>query len=323
MDPKVYRQSNSLMMRTTYLYYEMGYSQSKIAKKFNISVSTVSRLLNNAKKEKMVSFVVDERVLEVSDLEDIIKEKYKLKEVIIARWMEERYEPNKDDIKQLVAFEGAQYIQRVIKDNDILGITFGRTMYHMINFFNPCKKTDTQFVTLHGSLSQIHRDFNVDTLTRRMAMSFGGKNYYIKAPGHAKTEYEADMLIHRVDNSEVFDKFKHVNIAVSGIGSFYPNKDSYLCSENYFTEEELKEFDEHEVYADVGLRLINKKGEECSTSLKNRTIGISYEDFKNIPTKVIMVSGEYKKYSVKAALDGNLADVLVIDYELAKGLLNI
>ena len=36
-----------------------------------------------------------------------------------------------------------------------------------------------------------------------------------------------------------------------------------------------------------------------------------------------MVSGEYKKYSVKAALDGNLADVLVIDYELAKGLLNI
>ena len=43
--------------------------------------------------------------------EDIIKEKYKLKEVIIARWMEERYEPNKDDIKQLVAFEGAQYIQ--------------------------------------------------------------------------------------------------------------------------------------------------------------------------------------------------------------------
>ena len=140
MDQKVYRQSNSLMMRTTYLYYEMGYSQSKIAKKFNISVSTVSRLLNNAKKEKMVSFVVDERVLEVSDLEDIIKEKYKLKEVIIARWMEERYEPNKDDIKQLVAFEGAQYIQRVIKDNDILGITFGRTMYHMINFFNPAKK---------------------------------------------------------------------------------------------------------------------------------------------------------------------------------------
>jgi len=323
MDPKVYRQSISLMMRTTYLYYEMGYSQSKIAKKFNISVSTVSRLLNNAKKEKMVSFVVDERVLEVSDLEEIIKEKFGLREVIIARWMEQEFEPNKDDIKQLVAFEGAQYIQRIIEDNDILGITFGRTMYHMINFLNPCKKTNTQFVTLHGSLSQIHRDFNVDTLTQRMAMSLGGKNYCLKAPGHASTEYEAKMMINRIDNSEVFDKFKKVNIAVSGIGSFYPNKDSYLLNAKYFNEKEIEEFDKCKVYADVGLRLIDKDGKECDTTLKNRSIGISYEDFKNIPTKVIMVSGEYKKYSVKAALKGGLADVLIVDYELAKSLLEI
>ena len=139
MDPKIYRQSNSLMMRTTFLYYEKGLSQSKIAKKLNISVSTVSRLLNNAKKEKMISFVVDERVLEVADLEDILKEKFNLKDVIIARWMEKKFEPDKEDIKKLVAFEGAQYIQRIIKDNDILGITFGRTIYHMINSFNPCK----------------------------------------------------------------------------------------------------------------------------------------------------------------------------------------
>lgn len=239
MDPKIYRQSNSLMMKTTFLYYEKGLSQSKIAKKLNISVSTVSRLLNNAKKEKMISFVVDERILEVADLEDILKEKFHLKDVIIARWMEKKFEPDKEDIKKLVAFEGAQYIQRIIKDNDILGITFGRTIYHMINSFNPCKKTETQFVTLHGSIGKIHKDFNVDTLTERMAMSFGGKNYTIKAPGHANSEYEAKMMINRIDNNEVFDKFKHVNISVSGIGSFYPKRVSYLYSKNYFSKEEL------------------------------------------------------------------------------------
>ncbi len=323
MDPQIYRQSTSLMMKTTFLYYEKGLSQSKISKKLNISISTVSRLLNNAKKEKMVSFVVDEKVLEVADLEEIIKEKFNLKDVIIARWMEKRFTPEKDDIKKLVAFEGAQYIQRIIKDNDILGITFGRTMYHMINSFNPCKKTDTQFVTLHGSLDKIHRDFNVDTLTERMAMSFGGKNYTIKAPGHANTEYEAKMLINRIDNHEVFEKFKNVNIVVSGVGSFYPDMTSYLCNENYFSQKQLEELKEQKVYADVGLRLINEQGEECNTSLKNRTIRISYEDFKNIPTKIIIVSGEYKKYSVKAAVKGGLADVLIIDYDLAKSLINI
>lgn len=323
MDPKIYRQSNSLMMRTTYLYYEKGFSQSKIAKKLNISVSTVSRLLNNAKKENMVSFVIDEKVMEVATLENLLREKYKLKDVIIARWMESRFEPNKDDIKKIVAFEGAQYIQRIIEDNDILGITFGRTIYHMINSFNPCKKTDTQFVTLHGSLDKIHQDFNVDTLTERMAMSFGGKNYTIKAPGHANTDYEAKMLMNRMDNSEVVKKFKNVNIAVSGIGSFYPEMNSYLCNENYFSSNELEEIKRQKAYADIGLRLINEKGEECETSLKNRTIGISFDELKNIPTKVILVSGEYKKYSVKAALNANLVDVLIVDFELAKSLLNM
>ena len=98
---------------------------------------------------------------------------------------------------------------------------------------------------------------------------------------------------------------------------------SYLCNENYFSQKQLEELKEQKVYADVGLRLINEQGEECNTSLKNRTIGISYEDFKNIPTKIIIVSGEHKKYSVKAAVKGGLADVLIIDYDLAKSLINI
>lgn len=320
MDPKIYKQSTSLMMKTTYLYYEEGYSQSEIASHFGISISTVSRLLNNAKKEKMISFVVDEKVMEVIALEEALKEKFNLKEVIIVRWMDKDYPPTKDDLKKLVAMEGAQYIQRVIEDNDTLGITFGRTMYHMINSFNPCKKTDTQFLTLHGSLPKIDKAFNSDYIVEKMAMSFGGQNYYIKADGYAKTEYEANMLKNRVDNSKIFDKFKNVNIAVSGIGSFYPKEDSYLVSAGCLSEEQLNELRENEVYADVGLRCIDKNGNECKTSLRKKSIGISYGDFKNIPTKVIMVSGEYKKHSVKAALKGNLVDVLVLDYDLAKAL---
>ena len=320
MDPKVYRQSISLMMRTTYLYYEKGYSQSKISKILGISVSTVSRLLNNAKKAGMVSFVVDERVMEVNDLEMTLRDKYALKDVIVARSMETRFEPRPDEIKQLVAFEAAQYLQRIIGDTDILGITMGRTIYHMINSFNPCKKSDTQFVTLHGSIDKIDRDFNVDTLAERMAMSFGGQNYCLNAPGLGKSGYEARMLMSRTDNQQIIDKYRDVNISVSGIGAFYPEKVSYLNDEKYFSEEEIHEIEKNEVYADIGLRLIDRNGEECNTSMKNRTIGISYDDYRRIPTKVLMASGVIKKEAIKAAIRGKAVDVLIIDYDLAKAI---
>lgn len=320
MDPRIYRQSVSLMMRTTYLYYEKGYSQSKISKILGISVSTVSRLLNNAKKAGMVSFVVDESVMEVNSLEMHLKNKFSLKDVIVAKSMETRFTPSPDEIKQLVAFEAAQYIQRVIGDSDILGITMGRTVYHMINSFNPCKKTDTQFVTLHGSIDKIDRDFNVDTLAERMAMSFGGKNYCLNAPGLANSGYEARMLMSRTDNMEIVEKYKNVNISVSGIGTFYPEKVSYLNDENYFSEKEIKEIEDQGVYADIGLRLIDQNGEECNTSMKNRTVGISYDEYRKIPTKVLMASGTIKKLSVEAAIKGKAVDVLIVDYDLAKAL---
>ena len=320
MDPRVYRQSVSLMMRTTYLYYEKGYSQSKIAKMFGISVSTVSRLINNARKLDMVSFVVDDDVMEVNRLEQALKAKYGLKDVIVAKSMDDSHEPDTDELKQLVAFEAAQYIQRVIGDSDILGITMGRTIYHMINFFNPCKKTETQFVTLHGSLDEIDRDFDVSSMTRRMAMSFGGKNYCINAPGMANSGYEARMQMTRADNSDIMEKFKKVNISVTGLGIFRPEKCSYLNDENFFSEAEMKEIEDNGVYADIGLRLIGKDGEECSTSMKQRTVGISYDDFRKIPTKVLLASGTIKRLGVEAAIRGNAVNVLIIDYDLARDL---
>ena len=46
-------------------------------------------------------------------------------------------------VKKLVALEGARYLQRVIKENDVLGVTWGSTVYQMINYLNPAQKANT------------------------------------------------------------------------------------------------------------------------------------------------------------------------------------
>ena len=68
-------------------------------------------------------------------------------------------------------------------------------------------------------------------------------------------------------------------------------------------------------------RFIDQDGEECKTSLKDRTASISLEEYKQIPQKIIVASGEQKALSIRSALKGNLVDVLIIDYYLAQKLL--
>ena len=51
---------------------------------------------------------------------------------------------------------------------------------------------------------------------------------------------------------------------------------------------------EKRVCSDLMLRFIDQDGEECKTSLKDRTASISLEEYKQIPQKIIVASGEQK-----------------------------
>ncbi|MFZ7133433.1 MAG: sugar-binding transcriptional regulator [Eubacteriales bacterium] len=323
---EVYNQSTFLTVKAAYLYYIKGFSQNQIAKHLNISISTVSRLISKAKEEKIIEFVIKDPFLECIELEHALKDKFLLKDIIVApnpieEKMEEKYQDDVDSEKQLVALEGARYLQRIIKDDDVLGIAFGKTMYHMIHYLNPCQKVRAQFVTLHGSISFLQHDLDVIPLSRRLAMAFGGENKFIHAEGLVSNSNLAKELRKEKNTKNIFELFDRVTIAIIGIGSFYPIQDSKLSHGEFMTPDELHALQEKDVIGDVALRFFNNQGEECDTEMRERTIGITFEQFKRIPTKIAMVSGAHKTYSVLSALKGGLIDVLIVNYALGKALL--
>ena len=119
------------------------------------------------------------------------------------------------------------------------------------------------------------------------------------------------------------DMFDKVNIAINGIGAFYPKVTSILAEPYYLTPEEVAMLKAQQVYGDVVLRFLNKDGEECDTELKERTISISLEQFKRIPVKITLASGEGKAYAVMSALKGGLIDVLIVDSKLGETILKL
>ena len=89
-----------------------------------------------------------------------------------------------------------------------------------------------------------------------------------------------------------------------------------------FTED-LEMLKQENVSGDIALRFFDHDGQECNTTLKERMISISMEQFKKIDRKISLVSGVSKENAVLSAFKGGLVDVLILDSDLAEELLKL
>ena len=327
MEAEVYNQSTFLILKAAYLYYLEDKSQNEIAGLLNISVPTVSRLIKRAKDEKIVEFVIRDPYLECIELEEKLKAKYQLRDVIVApvsniNPSESLGAEDVNNMKKLVALEGARYIQRIITEQDVLGVTWGKTIYHLIHYLNPCQKVNAAFVTMHGSISCCKNELDVRNLVSRMSMTFGGRNYSLLAEGLMSNMEIAQSIKKEKNIERVFAMFDKITIALNGVGAFYPELNSMLSKPEYLAPHELAELQRENVMGDIALRFIDRDGQECKTDLKERIIAIDLETFKKIKTKVTVASGKAKTEIVRAAIKGGLVNVLIIDYLLGKSLLD-
>lgn len=313
----IYEQSQYLIGKATYLYYYDGKSQEEISKILNVSISTVSRLLKMAKENGFIKIKMDEDIYRAIELSNIILKNYDLKDVIIAPVSGEE---DLEEIKKLTALEGARYIQRIIKKSDILGVAWGGTMYYVINFLNPSQRIKSRFVTLHSSIYTMDYKLDATTLVKKIAKAFSGSYKFITANSLMSSSSAIDLLKEEENISEIFDIYNDITISLSGIGSLYPEVTSPLGELIYINEEELSILQEAGAYGDLILRFFDKDGEECDTPLKDRTLAIDFETYKNIPNKIVVASGNYKLETIKAALKGKLIDTLIIDSNLAEEL---
>lgn len=327
MESEIYNQSTFLILKAAYLYYIKDFSQNEIAEMLNISITTVSRLIKKAREEKIIEFVIRDPYIECIHLEEKLKKAFGLKDVVIApnpmQSPPGSNMPGCDDIKKLVALEGARYIQRIIREKDVLGITWGSTMYYLINYLNPCQKVDASFVTLHGSISCCDNELDVRTLVSRMAKAFSGRKYYLLTEGLMSNKGVASCIKKEKNIQSVFEMFDDIDISIGGIGSFYPSLRSVLSKKEYLTQIELKGLQEKKVVGDIALRFFDMEGRECETDLVDRTISIDFAKFKKIKTKITIASGKEKAWSVLSALRGKLIDVLITDYALGSSILKL
>lgn len=308
-----------LMVKCAQMYYDEELNQADIAEKLQISKSSVSRILSAAKEEGVVKVVVNNPFKDENiKLEKQLEERFDLKEAIIVDSMLNDCE----EIKKELAKAAADYLGRIVKDGQIIGVTMGTTLHKIPMYVKNDKKHDVTFIPLLGGVGETNVEIHPNSIALNLAKKFRADCKLLHAPSIVDDPDRKEMFIKDKSIQSFFDLMKKVDIAVAGIG-FPLENTSTLVESGYFTMQDIKELEEQGAVADISMLFMDKYGDGSSFESNKRVIGINLEDLKKVPLTIGVAGHEYKSKAILATLVGKYIDVLITDENTAEMVLKL
>lgn len=304
----------SKVIEAAKLYYLLDYNQNEIATILGVSRPTVSRFLQLAKSEGIVEITIKDPNENAENLSSQLEQKFNLKKVMIAPTP--KFENH--IIKNYLGEKTAEFLEGIVKDNDIIGVTWGTTLYHVAVELKQKLVKDVKVVQLKGGVSHSETNTYASEILYLFGKAYNATPLNLPLPAivdHVvvKQAMEADRHIRRI-----LELGKQANIAIFTIGTVNP--DSLLFQLGYFTDSDLSSLYEKAV-GDISSRFFDKDGGICNQSLNDRTLGINLEDLKTKEYSILVAGGPNKVDGIYGALKGQFANVLVTDQYTAKFLL--
>lgn len=283
-------------------YYVDGWSQDEVATHLGTSRSNVSRLLDTARREGVVTFVIDHPMRRHTTLEQKLRDVFGV--------VEARVIAVPDPSLDLVGREAASWLADF--DGRRLAIGWGRTMEAVINNTIVSEPMDIEVMQVGGDLT-VAPAASGHELVRRLATALGGRYRFLHAPAVVDDQKTARDLLSDARISTELDLVRHADGVMLGVG--IPGAG--------FADQVLTEFyGRNSPAAVLAARLIGDDGCELAGPLKDRVIALDLDDLRAIPTVVAVAAGADKGRAISAVLRSDVIDILICDQSAAAAALD-
>ncbi|MGG1878402.1 sugar-binding transcriptional regulator [Paenibacillus cisolokensis] len=305
------------MVRVCRLYYYESWTQEKIAAQLGVSRPVISKMLQRARDEGIVEIVIHDDDHEVSKLEKELEQLFGLTQVLVVPTKD----LNKELISSAVGKAAAQFVLKLIRNGDRVGVSWGNTLYHMVREFPLEKKENVKVIPLVGGTGNARNEMHSNQIAYELSKKLGVSCETLYAPAVVETEELKEQIIQLPNISSVLQEGEHIDVALVGIGN--PYSMSTMERSGYLNEQVLAELKSLEVVADINSRFITRSGEVSSHPINRKVIGLPLEQLKQTKTVVGMAFGLHKIDCIIAALKGGYINMLITDEATAKQIVNI
>jgi len=303
------------MVETARMYYEHDLTQQQIAEKIGISRPGVSRLLSNARSQGIVNIRIHDPFKNGTRLEIALKKKFQLQKVIIVP--DDR---NSYVIKKRLGKAAVLFLEQIIQENIILGISWGTTMQEVARQLRYKHMKNMIVVQLNGGISRAEYDTHASEIAQVIGERYSAVPYLLPLPAILDTADLKNAIVFDRNINRTLELAKKAEIAMFTIGSF--DNDSVLVKADYFESKEVDVLIKQGAVGDICSRIITYDGEICSQNLNARTIGIELEEIQQKPYSIAVSGGKEKFNAIQAGLRGKWFNCLITDEWVAQELLD-
>lgn len=298
--------------KVAYYYYKIGMTQDEIAKRFSMSRQRVNRILKKCLETGVVTITIREFDNHNVELETQLEALTGLKEVVVSNSeIEERNES--------LGVAASFYLERIIKDNDIIGFSRGRALSHLVASLSPTSRKNLTVTQLVGGLNAEEANTNSDNIVRETAQKLSAKPCFMYAPIIVENKQLRDSMLRQSFFSQVYDTMKHCTVAFVGIGSF--SSQSGFVDKGFLFEEEYRELQDHRAVGEISTFYFDIDGNVIQSGVSERVFAIDYDSYIKIPLRIGVAAGNEKVQAITGAIRSGLINVLITHVDTARTVL--
>jgi DNA-binding transcriptional regulator LsrR (DeoR family) len=306
-----------LLARVARMYHERGLKQPQIAAELHLSQPRVSRLLKQAVEMGIVRTVVALPAGVYTDLEDQVRDRYGLRDVVVVD-----AGGAAGEVFLALGAAAAQYLDATLTGREVIGISsWSETLLSAVESMRPQKgQPSEQVVQLVGGVGNPQVQVQATRLASRLAELTGAEPVFLPAPGLVSSPEVRRAIMDDSSVADVVAAWGRVTMALVGIGSLEPSP-LLRSSGNAVVEADQEQLRRLGAVGDVCYRFFDDQGRLVRSELDDRVMGIPPERLRSIPRRGGIAGGERKLSAIRAALLGGWVNVLITDLSMARRLL--
>lgn len=290
-------------------YYLDDLSKVDIARSLGFSRFKVARCLQLARARGIVTISVAAPARRNEPLSDLLAERLGLSECIVVDTT-----GGSQDVREQLADAAARALPRLVKDGDLLGLTWSRTVECMVDRLRELPACSV--VQLAGSLSPPHGD-GLD-LVHRAARLSGGVAYAMHAPLVMDDPDVAAGLRRQPAIAEALRMADGLDVSVVSIGAWKAGCSTVWEAVPASVQQAALEAG---AVGEVTGRLLDAEGRAVDSALDHLVIAASLEQLRRPAERVALVGGPDRAAPTVAAVRAGLVTTLVTTAQVAQAVL--
>ncbi|MEL6922082.1 MAG: sugar-binding domain-containing protein, partial [Pseudomonadota bacterium] len=222
--------------------------------------------------------------------------------------------------RRAVGILGAGYLSRIATTQApvTVGVGWGRTLSAMADNLNGVSNPDVTFVSIMGSVSHATHTAPGDVCIR-LAAQTGGRAMLMPAPFVTDNAGACEMVMKQRLVDEALQLARKADHAMMSVGEC--REGAILFQGGIFSPDQLQQLRDAQVVGDCCGVFYTADGDVADIELNHCTPCVKSNEMADMDT-VILASGASKAAATLAVLRAGFVKRLLLDEDLANGLLN-